>query len=108
MTFRDIEVEQRDQVLVIRQNQPGQLNARTSQMYVELMSALQQASDDPQIAAVLLTGKGRFFCAGMDFKNDPKFAYEPLPEDSAAVRATKAGMLQRVAGACSALPRAKN
>ena len=95
MTFRDIEVELVDQVLVVRQNRPDQLNARTSQMYIELMSVLGEANEDPRVAAVLLTGQGRFFCSGMDFKNDPKLAYQFLPADNDSVRSIKARFPQR-------------
>lgn len=95
MTYRDIEVEQIDEILVVRHNRPDKLNARTSQMYIELMAVLRDAREDPAVAVVLLTGKGRLFCAGMDFKNEPKLAYEPLPTDGDTVRAIKENLPSR-------------
>lgn len=95
MSYRDIEIERIGQVLVVRHNRAEKLNARTSQMYVELMAALNEASNDPEVVAVLLTGKGRFFSAGMDFNDDANFAYELLPSDGEAVRIIKASLPRR-------------
>lgn len=95
MSYRDIEVEQVGQVLVVRQDRAEKLNARTSQMYVELMAALNEASNDPGVAAVLLTGKGRFFSAGMDFNDDANLAYESLPSDGEVVQTIKANLPRR-------------
>ena len=39
-------------------------------MHVELMAALSEASSDDSVVVVVLVGKGRYFCAGMDFNND--------------------------------------
>jgi enoyl-CoA hydratase len=76
MSYRDIEVERIGQIMVVRHNRAEQLNARTSQMYVEVMAAFNEASEDSNVAAVVLTGKGRLFSAGMDFKNEPENAAE--------------------------------
>src|SRR3954465_3068045 len=35
-------------------------------MHVQLRAALERATDDPQIRALLLTGAGRGFCTGQD------------------------------------------
>lgn len=80
---------------MIRHDRAKKLNARTSQMYVEITAALHHASEDESVVAVLLSAKGDYFSAGMDFKNEPHLAYEVLPEDSAGVREIKTGLPQR-------------
>lgn len=47
-------------------NRPGQLNSFNAQMHGEVREALEQARQDPQVRALLLTGEGRGFCAGQD------------------------------------------
>jgi peroxisomal 3,2-trans-enoyl-CoA isomerase len=91
MSYQTIETELIDGILILRHNRETNLNARNSQMYVEIMAALQHASADEEIQAVVLTARGRYFCAGMDFNNDPTLAYTPLPEDDETVRAIKIG-----------------
>ena len=91
MTYQTIAVERRDGVLILRQNRPDKLNCRNSQMYVEIMAALDLASHDDNVAAVVLTGTGKFFCAGMDFANDPEVAYTAQAwDDETTVRIKQA------------------
>lgn len=55
-----------DGVLVLAWNRPARRNAWTFAMgdrYFELLAA---AADDPEVRAVVLTGTGDAFCAGMD------------------------------------------
>ena len=47
-------------------NRPERLNAFIPEMHQELRRALEQALDDRNIRAVLLTGAGRGFCSGQD------------------------------------------
>jgi enoyl-CoA hydratase/carnithine racemase len=53
-------------VAIISMNRPDRLNALTRQMEAELREAFAQADADPEVRAIVLTGKGRAFCAGMD------------------------------------------
>jgi enoyl-CoA hydratase/carnithine racemase len=53
-------------VLTLTLNRPEQLNAFTTTMADELVDAYGRASADPDVAAVVVTGSGRAFCAGMD------------------------------------------
>lgn len=50
-------------------NRPDKLNSIGGLMREEMLSALDAVSKDNQIRAVLLTGKGRGFCAGGDIEN---------------------------------------
>jgi len=47
-------------------NRPQVLNAYNIQMRDDLSQALAAVADDPDIAALLITGEGRAFCAGAD------------------------------------------
>lgn len=53
-------------ILTLTLNRPDQLNAFTVEMAHELIDAFRRASDDDEVRAVIVTGAGRAFCAGMD------------------------------------------
>ncbi len=95
MKYQFIETEIRDGVFLLRQAREDKLNARCAQMYVEIMAALEQASADETVSVVLLTAKGKYFSAGMDFKDNPRLAYEVLPSDCAGVAKVKAALPKR-------------
>ncbi len=53
-------------ILTLTLDRPAQLNAFTVTMAEELVDAYGRASADDTVRAVVLTGRGRAFCAGMD------------------------------------------
>ncbi len=55
-----------DGVLLLTLNRPEQLNAFTVEMANELVAAFERASDDDAVRAIVVTGAGKAFCAGMD------------------------------------------
>lgn len=55
-----------DGLLLITLNRPEKLNAFTVVMCEELIHAFARASADDAVRAVILTGAGRAYCAGMD------------------------------------------
>lgn len=57
-----------DGTLVIHLDRPRVLNSFDDQMLVELAHAFRRATLDPNVEAVVLTGRGRAFCAGADVK----------------------------------------
>ena len=58
------QIDQR--VLTLTLNRPEQLNAFTTTMAEELIDAYTRASADDAVGAIVVTGAGRAFCAGMD------------------------------------------
>lgn len=66
MQFETLKWDLDERILVLRLNRPDQLNAFTVQMADELVEAFTLASEDDRIGAVIVTGEGRTFCAGMD------------------------------------------
>ncbi|ANK79611.1 MAG: hypothetical protein TEF_01480 [Rhizobiales bacterium NRL2] len=66
MDYEQIIYEAADGVAVVTMNRPDRMNAMTPVMNGELRHAMQAASDDPAVKAIVLTGAGRGFCAGAD------------------------------------------
>ncbi len=66
MDFENIGYEVADRVLTITLNRPDRLNAFTEGMGAELIEAFERADRDDDVRAVIVTGAGRGFCAGMD------------------------------------------
>ncbi len=60
--------ETRDGALWLTLDRPAALNALTPEVVAGLDRALAAALDDPEVRAVVLTGRGRAFCAGADLK----------------------------------------
>jgi enoyl-CoA hydratase/carnithine racemase len=66
MPYNTLDWQITDRVLTLTLNRPEQLNAFTVEMAEELIDAYTRASDDDAVGAVVVTGAGRAFCAGMD------------------------------------------
>jgi enoyl-CoA hydratase/carnithine racemase len=61
-----VRVERHGPTLVVINNNPARRNALTPEFYDGLTDALAEASGDPEVASVIITGEGGFFCAGGD------------------------------------------
>lgn len=61
-----IKVERRDGVAVVVLNRPARLNALTQELVRAVTATLTEVADDETCRAVVLTGAGRGFCAGLD------------------------------------------
>jgi enoyl-CoA hydratase len=57
-----------DHVLVVTMNRPEARNALNPELIDELSARLRDADADPDVRAIILTGNGPVFCAGMDLK----------------------------------------
>ena len=55
-------------VLVATLNRPEARNALNPELIDELSAVLREADTDPAVRAIVLTGAGTVFCAGMDLK----------------------------------------
>lgn len=58
--------EQRGNVATVTLNRPDRLNTISHTMLQELSRVLLACDADPQTRAIILTGSGRAFCAGLD------------------------------------------
>ena len=65
-TYQTLDYQVREGILTLTLSRPEQLNAFTTEMAEELVLAFERASADESVRAVVVTGSGRAFCAGMD------------------------------------------
>ncbi|MDD9932949.1 MAG: enoyl-CoA hydratase-related protein [Myxococcales bacterium] len=68
MAYGHIAYEVSDPVATITLDRPDKLNAWTGQMEAELKDALGAAERDPAVVGIIITGRGRAFCAGADME----------------------------------------
>jgi enoyl-CoA hydratase/carnithine racemase len=64
--YQQIAYDVDGQVLTIALDRPDKLNAFTGRMMYELLDALDRADADDDVRAIIVTGRGRAFCAGAD------------------------------------------
>jgi len=80
--YEQIKYEVAERILTITLNRPDHLNAYTEFMGDEIMAALDQAEADDNIRAIIVTGEGRAFCAGMDLGDGgTTFDYSKVDEE---------------------------
>jgi enoyl-CoA hydratase len=68
VSFSSIIVESADRIARIVLNRPQVLNALNTAMRQELYAALDELEKDSVIDVIILSGAGRAFCVGLDFK----------------------------------------
>ena len=68
MAEQELLVEQEAGYAVITLNRPQSMNALSPQLIGDLCKAFRDLQDKEEIRAVVLTGAGRAFCAGLDLK----------------------------------------
>ncbi len=66
MKFNTLKYEVSEYILTLTLNRPEALNSFTVEMAHELIAAFNTASEDDSVRAIVVTGAGRAFCAGMD------------------------------------------
>jgi len=66
MTYETLRIEHRDGVAVLHLDRPDAMNAFTVTMAEELEAYFRAVNTDDDVRAVVVTGSGRAFCAGMD------------------------------------------
>ncbi|XP_032318320.1 enoyl-CoA delta isomerase 2, mitochondrial isoform X3 [Camelus ferus] len=81
----DLVVTSENHITTITFNRPAKKNAITTQMYQDIMLALQAASKDDSVLTVL-TGNGEYYCSGNDLTNFTDIPPEG-PEEKARTNA---------------------
>jgi len=66
MQFNTLDYQVQNRLLLLTLNRPEQMNSFTVEMANELIAAFEAASEDDDVGAIVVTGAGRAFCAGMD------------------------------------------
>ncbi len=67
-TYETITFDVKDHIVTVTLNRPERLNAVNEQMGLDLISAIETVSNDDDVRALILTGAGRAFCSGGDWK----------------------------------------
>ncbi|HLM64929.1 MAG TPA: crotonase/enoyl-CoA hydratase family protein [Acidimicrobiales bacterium] len=85
MDFAEIAYEVSDGIATVTLDRPDKLNAGTSRMVRELLAAIDRIDGDDAVRAVVLTGRGRAFCAGADLSAGAStFDYDKQRADGGA------------------------
>lgn len=87
--YETLLVTTEDNITTIKLNRPSKKNAITTQMYNEIIAALDQASKDDSVLTVF-TGAGDFYCSGNDLTNFTK-----IPDGGVEMMARQGGDLLR-------------
>jgi len=69
LSYETIQYEKSNGIAVISLNRPDVLNAVNERMGQELLDALRNVERDDTIHCLIITGKGRAFCAGEDIQD---------------------------------------
>jgi enoyl-CoA hydratase len=88
----------RDGVAVLRLNRPKQLNAINETMQIELRQTLADLAADRTAHAVVLTGAGRGFCAGIDMRD-----FGPNVPEASAPAIDRLNFQEKMAGLAEAV-----
>lgn len=88
-TYETLLVTTVDDITTIKLNRPTKKNAITTEMYNEIIAALQQAAKDDSVITVF-TGTGDFYCSGNDLSN-----FTNIPAGGVEAMAKQGGELLR-------------
>ena len=91
MSQPSLTVEREDAVAIVTLNRPDALNALNRELRAALVSAFNELAEDEEIRAVVLTGSGRAFTAGVDLKEAGEKGFAlGVDDDSASIDIAKA------------------
>ncbi|MFI6791488.1 enoyl-CoA hydratase-related protein [Nonomuraea sp. NPDC050383] len=95
-------------VLTLTFNRPDRLNAWTAAMGRRYFDLLEEAAEDPAVRAVVVTGAGKGFCAGADFRalgqiQDGSYDEKPDPRPNTFPVTIGKPVVAAVNGACAGL-----
>jgi enoyl-CoA hydratase/carnithine racemase len=76
MNYETIEYQVKAQIATITLNRPAQLNAYSVSMQRELVNAFDVIDADDNVRAVIVTGAGKAFCAGLELSKGAA-AFDP-------------------------------
>lgn len=80
--FTQIDYRLDEGVATITLDRPDALNAFTPTMQEELLAAFDRIDDDDEVRAVIVTGRGRGFCAGADLSSGGEtFAHDEAQDE---------------------------
>jgi len=80
----DALVERDGHVMIITMNRPARMNAITGPMLIRMYDAYEEASNDPEVRCIVVTGAGGNFCSGADLRAMAGDAEQSDPLDTRA------------------------
>ena len=80
--YETVNLDRRDGAAWIELNRPEAINAWNKQFGIDLHAAVNEAAEDDEVRAVIITGAGRGFSSGADLKA----GFDPTPEGHPDVR----------------------
>ena len=114
MSEERVIIEVAERVADVRLNRPDKLNALDPEMFSAIRAAAETVSADHSLRAVVLSGEGRGFCAGLDFgsfqamseasRRSPDNDGTPAADLLSRERGAQANAAQRVAWAWQEVP----
>ena len=84
MTEATVNTERRGGAVWISLNRPDAMNSLDMEMVEALARSVSDASEDPTVRAIVVTGKGRAFCAGVDLKAARERSKDADPNEASA------------------------
>jgi enoyl-CoA hydratase/carnithine racemase len=93
MAFEQILTELDEGILTITLNRPERLNAWTATMGRELIEAFDEADENDDVRAIVMTGAGRGYCAGADLASGGEtFDFRARQEEASLLSPTEGGV----------------
>ena len=89
MAYTTISYEVADRIATITLDRPDRMNAYTDTMRTEICAALDEVDADDEVRAVVFTGRGRAFCAGMDLEGGGSTFDHEVTEDDRFVNGVR-------------------
>ncbi|MFI5430161.1 enoyl-CoA hydratase-related protein [Aeromicrobium sp. UC242_57] len=87
MTYETLVYTVADQIATIELNRPEAMNSITLQMCAELADVFAETDKDPDVRVVVVTGRGKAYCAGADLSGGSKaLDIEGRTDDAAEFR----------------------
>jgi len=85
MSYDTIELQRKKNIVTIYLNRPDVHNAMNEKLMKELTTCFKNLSEDKEVRVIILSGKGKSFCAGADLnwmKSMAKYSKEENIKDS--------------------------
>jgi enoyl-CoA hydratase/carnithine racemase len=82
MGYETVIYEKRDGIARITLNRPERMNAFNAQLVMDLVETIGDAAMDDAVRVLILTGAGKGFCAGADFRYTQVRGGEVAPEEA--------------------------
>jgi len=95
-----LRIERRDEIAVVTLDRPQAMNALSRELRGALARAFEDLQADPGTGAIVLTGAGRAFCAGIDLKELSNEATSGIGDENMieAIRAFEGPVIGAVNG----------